>query len=341
MHRVLVTGGAGFIGSQLVRRLLDLPEVEVLNFDALTYAGLPESLSEIAEHPRYRFIQGDVADSVAVDRAIQDFLPDTLFHLAAESHVDRSIKAPDRFVQTNIVGTAVLLKAWLAHRDRLAATDSAAADRLRMVHVSTDEVYGPTPAGEMVKEGAPYSPSSPYSASKAAADHLVGAYRRTYGLQAIITYATNNYGPRQFPEKLIPLIFERLLAGESAPLYGDGLQERDWLHVEDHCSGLLAAAQRGESGESYHLGAEDQRTNRSVVETIGDALDELRPLKTSRRDLIGHVADRPGHDRRYALNAAKAREQLGWAPAIDFDTGLRQTVEWYLANSEWLAAARR
>lgn len=338
MHRVLVTGGAGFIGSQLVRRLLELPDIEVLNFDALTYAGLPESLAEIAEHPRYRFIQGDVADIEAMDRAIQDFLPETLFHLAAESHVDRSIEAPDRFVQTNIVGTAVLLKAWLAHRDRLSAAD---ADRLRIIHVSTDEVYGPTPEGEMMKEGAPYAPSSPYSASKAAADHLVHAYQRTYGLQVIITYATNNYGPRQFPEKLIPLIFERLLAGQSAPLYGDGLQERDWLHVDDHCSGLLAAAQRGEPGESYHLGAEDQRTNRSVVEAIGDCLDELQPIETSRRELICHVADRPGHDRRYALNAAKARGQLGWAPAIGFDAGLRQTVEWYLANAEWLAAAHR
>lgn len=339
--RVLVTGGAGFIGSALVRHLLAETGAPLLNFDALTYAGLPESVAEPAGDARYRFVHGDVTDAATVARVIEEFDPQNLIHLAAESHVDRSIAAPNHFVKTNVVGTATLLEAWRRRRDERLQTNPEAAARMLFLHVSTDEVYGPVADGVAACEGDRYRPSSPYAASKAAADHLVGSYQRTYGLPAIITHATNNYGPRQFPEKLIPLVVERCLADEPIPLYGDGQQSRDWLHVDDHCRALVRVATRGEPGESYHLGAEDVRTNRSVVEAICDLVDELAPGAKPRRGLIEHVADRPGHDQRYALDASKARDRLGWSPRLAFEAGLRRTVAWQLENRDWVTAAMR
>ena len=344
LSRILVTGGAGFIGSSLLRGLLARTETAaVRNYDALTYAGLRESVAELEADPRYGLIHDDVTDAERLATAIDDLRPDTLLHLAAESHVDRSIADPQRFVMTNVLGTATVLAAWRDYRDRLPADE---ADRLTLLHVSTDEVYGPLPAGKAAIEGDLYSPSSPYSASKAGADHLVQAYRRTYGLNSIVAYPTNNYGPRQFPEKLIPLATLRALRGESIPLYGDGLQVRDWLHVDDCAAGLIAIAERGEQNASYHLGAatpgEPEWTNRQIVEAIADAVDALDPTDAGpRRRLIKSVADRAGHDRRYALDSSKARGALGWRPEHDLPTGVRETVRWYLKNPEWIAAAER
>lgn len=338
LKKVLVTGGAGFIGSTLVRRLLARAGTAVLNFDALTYAGLRESIRGLEANPGHAFVHGDVTDGPALAAAVADSRPDTLVHLAAESHVDRSIADPEAFVRTNVEGTATVLRVW---RDYVEQSDHEAEPLL--VHVSTDEVYGSLPAGEAAREGDHYSPSSPYSATKAAADHLVEAYRRTYGMRSIIACPTNNYGPRQFPEKLIPLATHRALRDEPIPLYGDGLQVRDWLNVEDCAEGILAIAERGRAGETYHLGAaaagDEEWTNRRVVEAICDAMDDLRPAGESRRRLIQRVEDRPGHDRRYALDSSKAREELGWQPQQDLNDGLRDTVRWYLENPDWVAAA--
>ncbi|TWT48497.1 dTDP-glucose 4,6-dehydratase [Botrimarina hoheduenensis] len=342
-ERILVTGGCGFIGSALIRRLLRPGEGaarQVLNLDLLTYAGLIESVTPIDGQERYQFLRADVADLVAVSNAIARFRPDTLLHLAAESHVDRSIMAPQAFVHTNVLGTAAVLAAWRDYRDRLAADES---DRLLMVHVSTDEVYGPIAAPKESHEGDPYAPSSPYSATKAAADHLVRAYQTTYGLQAIVTHATNNYGPRQCPEKLIPLAIERALARQPIPLYGDGQQVRDWLHVDDHCEALLAVTERGVAGETYHIGAADRHTNAETIELLCEQIDAALAANgaeaISTRQLVTRVADRPGHDRRYALNTDKICRELNWSPRIGFEQGLASVVRWRLENPAWIAAA--
>jgi dTDP-glucose 4,6-dehydratase len=344
---VLVTGGAGFIGSAVLRRLLKRPSTRVLNYDALTYAGLRESVADLEANPRYQFVHGDVLDTHRLRDVIRQFRPDTLVHLAAESHVDRSIAEPTTFVRTNVEGTASVLRAWLQFRDELAVIDAAAADRLLLVHTSTDEVYGSLEAGEFAGTATPYNPSSPYSASKAAADHLVRAYGRTYGLASIIVCPTNNYGPRQFPEKLIPLATLRALRGEPIPLYGDGLQVRDWLHVEDCAAGFEAIAERGVVGGTYHLGAAacpdetSEWPNRRIVEAIADAVDELQGDIGGRRQLITNVSDRPGHDRRYAVDSSRARIELSWAPTMKLTDGISQTVRWYADNAPWVAAAER
>ncbi len=341
---MLVTGGAGFIGSAVLRRLLARPQTRVLTYDALTYAGLRESVADLEADPRYEFVHGDVLDTARLSDAIRRFRPDALVHLAAESHVDRSIAEPATFVRTNVEGTASVLRAWLQFRDELAKRD-AAADRLLLVHTSTDEVYGSLDAGEFAEAGTPYNPSSPYSATKAAADHLLRAYGRTYGLASVVVCPTNNYGPRQFPEKLIPLATLRALRGEPIPLYGDGLQVRDWLHVDDCAAGFEAIAERGEVGVTYHLGAAPgpaeaaEWPNRRIVEAIADAVDELKGDGADRRALITKVSDRPGHDRRYALDSSRARQELGWAPSVDLTEGIRQTVRWYAENAAWVAAS--
>ncbi len=345
LERVLVTGGAGFIGSAVLRRLLTRPATRVLNYDALTYAGLRESVAELEANPRYGFVQGDVLDTARLSDAIRRARPDVLVHLAAESHVDRSIAEPATFVRTNVEGTASVLRAWLDYRDEQTRIDASAAERLLLVHTSTDEVYGPINAGDYAGANTPYNPSSPYSATKAAADHLVRSFGRTYGLASVIACPTNNYGPRQFPEKLIPLATLRALRGEPIPLYGDGLQVRDWLHVEDCAAGFEAIAERGVVGATYHLGAAaspsdtDEWSNRRIVEAIADAVGELQSDGAEHRQLITNVSDRPGHDRRYALDSSRAREELGWGPTIELTDGIRQTVRWYAENSAWVAVA--
>lgn len=345
LERICVTGGAGFIGSAVLRRLLGRPDTRVLNYDALTYAGLRESVADLQGDPRYEFVHGDILDAPRLSETIERFRPDTLIHLAAESHVDRSIAEPATFVRTNVEGTATVLRVWREYRDRLAEADAAAADRLLLVHTSTDEVYGPLDAGQFAAEGSPYRPSSPYSATKAAADHLVQAYARTYGVASVIVCPTNNYGPRQFPEKLIPLATLRALRGEPIPLYGDGLQVRDWLHVDDCAAGFEQIAERGRLGATYHLSSaapgvdSPEWPNRLVVETIADAVDEMVGDLGRRRGLIEQVADRPGHDRRYALDSSLARSELGWAPTKDLVEGIRRTVRWYAENRDWVAAA--
>lgn len=344
LERVLVTGGAGFIGSAVLRRLLARPGTTVLNYDALTYAGLRESVAELETDPRYEFVHGDVLDTALLNNVIHRFRPDVLVHLAAESHVDRSIAEPTAFVRTNVEGTASVLRGWLEYRDGFAKTDPAAADRLLLVHTSTDEVYGPLQAGEFADANTPYNPSSPYSASKAAADHLVRAFGRTYGLASVIACPTNNYGPRQFPEKLIPLATLRALRGERIPLYGDGLHVRDWLHVEDCAAGFEAIAERGVVGATYHLGTASSKdanecSNRRIVEVIAGVVGNLKSDGVNRRELITSVSDRPGHDRRYALDSSRARDELGWEPTIDLTDGIRQTVRWYADNTKWVATA--
>jgi dTDP-glucose 4,6-dehydratase len=334
----VVTGGCGFIGSALVRALLANPRYAVLNYDALTYAGLPKSVADCVANPRYRFVRGDVCDAEAISAAIESFDADALLHLAAESHVDRSIASPAEFVRTNVQGTASVLTAWLARRDALAQRRDPRADTLRLVHVSTDEVYGSLGGDRAAREGDRYSPSSPYSASKAAADHLVQAYRTTYGLPAIVAHATNNYGPRQFPEKLLPLVTLRALAGEPLPIYGDGMQVREWLHVEDFCSALLLMLERGLDGESYHAGPGSGVTNLELVERVCQVVDDLRRGERPSLALVTHVEDRPGHDRRYALDCSKLRGELGWAPRVTLEKGVADTVHWYAANQAWVAA---
>jgi dTDP-glucose 4,6-dehydratase len=335
--RLLITGGAGFIGSALVRHLVDHTDHTVINVDKLTYAGNLESLPGVAASPRYVFEQVDICDARRVAQLFEHHAPDAVMHLAAESHVDRSIDAPAAFVQTNIVGTLALLQAALDYWRRL---DARGRDRFRFLHVSTDEVFGDlAPADPPFNERTSYRPSSPYSASKAGSDHLVRAWHRTYGLPVLVSNCSNNYGPYQFPEKLIPLMILNAIQGKPLPVYGDGAQIRDWLYVDDHVRALVAIVSDGEVGATYTVGGGNERTNRSVVEQICAILEDLAPEKAdgvgAYRDLVRSVTDRPGHDRRYAVDALKIQRELGWAPQETFETGLRKTVRWYLENRRW------
>jgi dTDP-glucose 4,6-dehydratase len=334
MSRILVTGGAGFIGSALVRHLIVNTEHEVLNVDALTYAGNLSSLAEVRDSNRYRFAKADICDQAAIAALIADFRPQVITHLAAESHVDRSIDGPAAFIQTNLVGTFSMLSAALDHWRGL---DSAGKQAFRFHHISTDEVFGALGDDGFFTEDTPYDPRSPYSASKAGSDHLVSAWHHTYGLPVLITNCSNNYGPYHFPEKLIPLMIIKCLAGEALPVYGKGANVRDWLYVDDHVRALTAVFERGVPGESYMVGGRSERTNLAVVETICDTLDQIRPRADGRsyRDQISFVADRPGHDFRYAIDASKLERELGWRPQESFETGIAQTIRWYLDNEAW------
>ena len=335
--RILVTGGAGFIGSAVVRHLILNSPHEVANLDKLTYAGNLESLASVADSPRYRFYQVDICDATALDRVIAEFRPDAVMHLAAESHVDRSIDGPSDFIQTNIVGTYTLLEAARSYWSDLAPV---AKEAFRFHQISTDEVYGDLEVtDDLFTETTPYAPSSPYSASKASSDHLVRAWQRTYGLPVLVTNCSNNYGPYHFPEKLIPHMILNALSGKPLPVYGDGAQIRDWLFVEDHARALVEVVTRGQVGETYNIGGHNEKRNLEVVETLCDLLDELAPQKPQGvaryRDLITFVKDRPGHDLRYAIDAAKIQRELGWVPQETFESGIRKTVQWYLDNREW------
>lgn len=335
--KILVTGGAGFIGSAVVRTIINDTDYDVINLDKLTYAGNLDSLSEISDSPRYVHQKVDICDAKAVGRLFREYSPDLVMHLAAESHVDRSIDNPAEFMQTNILGTFRLLECAISYFSGL---PTAKRQTFRFHHISTDEVYGDL-AGtdDLFTEETSYSPSSPYSASKAASDHLVRAWGRTYGLPVIITNCSNNYGPCHFPEKLIPHVILSAIHGEPLPIYGDGLQIRDWLYVEDHAKALIKVVTEGVIGETYNIGGHNENTNLLVVQTICDLLEELAPKKPlgieKYRDLITFVEDRPGHDERYAIDSSKIERELGWVPQETFETGLRKTVQWYLANTSW------
>ena len=332
LKRVIVTGGAGFIGSEVVRQFILDSDVEVLNLDGLTYAGNLSSLRNVESHPRYQFLRADICDRSAMARVFNDFSPDAVMHLAAESHVDRSIDGPSAFIQTNVVGTAILLDVATAYWRTLGGD---AKSTFRFQHISTDEVYGSLGTDGLFTERTPYDPRSPYSASKAASDHLVRAWYHTYGLPVLLTNCSNNYGPYHFPEKLIPLVILNALDGRPLPIYGKGDNVRDWLYVGDHARALRLVARLGVPGETYNIGGNNERTNLQVVEAICSALDELAPRNSPYRDLITFVPDRPGHDKRYAIDASKLRNALGWLPQESFDTGVRKTVQWYLDNAWW------
>ena len=335
--RVVVTGGAGFIGSALVRHLFDETDWDILTIDLLTYAGRLENLEPVLDHPRHTFLKADIADQAEIRRTFLSYKPDVIFHLAAESHVDRSIDDASAFIRTNVQGTFSLLKAAL---ELWRGSPDAARQRFRFVHVSTDEVYGSLEPGQFFSETSSYQPNSPYAASKAAADMLVRSWFMTYGLPVLITNCSNNYGPRQFPEKLIPLAVLNLAEGRPVPVYGDGLQIRDWLHVEDHVSALMAIANRGRPGQTYCIGGEAETTNMDLVLRLCTIFDVLKPDAACHphSGLIRHVKDRPGHDRRYATDIAKLRTEIGWAPAHRLDQGLESTVQWYLQNRTWCDA---
>jgi dTDP-glucose 4,6-dehydratase len=325
---LLVTGGAGFIGSNFVRHVLDNPDCRVINLDLLTYAGNVESLTGLPED-RHVFVQGDICDGSLVRQLLEEHRPDAIVHFAAESHVDRSIDDPGAFIRTNVVGTQTLLDAAL---DYWRGGNSS----FRFVHVSTDEVYGTLALDEPAfSETHRYAPNSPYAASKAAADHLARAWHRTYGLPVMITNCSNNYGPFQFPEKLIPLMLINALEGERLPVYGDGQQRRDWLFVTDHCRAIERVLEAGQPGRVYNVGGNAEMANLDVVHLLCDLLDEREPGQRPRRELIEYVTDRPGHDRRYAIDASRIRDELGWEPSVDFAEGLADTVDWYLANRDW------
>lgn len=335
--RILVTGGAGFIGSALIRHLIQDTDHSVLNLDKLTYAGNLESLAEVENSERYQFLQADIADRERVSEALLEFQPDAIMHLAAESHVDRSIDGPAEFIQTNIVGTYQLLEAARAYWQTL---PQGRRDAFRFHHISTDEVYGDLHGvDDLFTETTPYAPSSPYSASKASSDHLVRAWQRTYGLPVLITNCSNNYGPYHFPEKLIPLVILNALDGKPLPVYGNGTQVRDWLFVEDHARALFKVVSEGKVGETYNIGGHNEQKNIDVVRGICALLEELAPRKPDGvarfEDLITFVKDRPGHDLRYAIDARKIERELGWVPQETFESGLRKTVQWYLNNLEW------
>jgi dTDP-glucose 4,6-dehydratase len=336
--RILVTGGAGFIGSALCRHLVLNTGATLLNVDKLTYAANLDSLLPVAGNERYGFRAADIADRAAMDAAFRDFDPDAAIHLAAESHVDRSIDGSAAFIHTNIIGTYTLLEAARAHWIR---QSPARRDAFRFLHVSTDEVYGSLGPDSRFSEATAYDPSSPYSASKASADHLAMAWHRTYGLPVMVSNCSNNYGPYHFPEKLIPLMILNGLERLPLPVYGDGRQVRDWLFVEDHVRALLTIVARGRPGQRYNVGGGNERTNLAVVERIADLLDRYLPGEVSRRSLISHVADRPGHDRRYAVDAGKLERELGWRARESFESGLEATVRWFLANRWWWEPLRR
>ena len=334
MRRLLVTGGAGFIGSNFVRHWLARhPDDRVVNLDALTYAGNLESLADVQEHPSYRFVQADITDAAAVRRVMEEERIDTVVNFAAESHVDRSILGPEAFIRTNVQGTYVLLEA----ARELWAGDAGC----RFLHVSTDEVYGSLgPDDPAFTETTAYAPNSPYSASKAASDHLVRAWHETYGLPVLTTNCSNNYGPCQFPEKLIPLVILNALEGKPLPVYGDGKNIRDWLYVEDHCAGIDAVIQGGRPGQTYNIGGNNEWRNIDIVRLICARLDELKPGPRPYAELITFVADRPGHDRRYAIDSSKIRRELDWVPRHRFEQGIEKTIRWYLGNLDWCARVR-
>jgi dTDP-glucose 4,6-dehydratase len=343
---ILLTGGCGFIGTNMVRMLIDSGRYRLVNLDALTYAANPSSLEDLDGHPDYVFVRGNIVDRDLVASLFSKYRPDGVMHLAAESHVDRSIVSAEDFVQTNVVGTYVMLDAARLYWNDLAEDKKKA---FRFLHVSTDEVFGSLGATGYFSEETPYAPNSPYSASKASSDHFVRAYFHTYGLPTVITNCSNNYGPYQFPEKLIPLMIMNALSGKPLPVYGDGSNVRDWIYVDDHCRGVRLAFEKGAPGEVYAIGASNEQKNMNLIHKICGILDDIAPpvevpelrergLK-SYNDLIRFVTDRPGHDRRYAINATKIRRELGWQPEVDFESGLRLTIEWYLSHPQWVEQA--
>lgn len=335
--KILVTGGAGFIGSAVVRHIIENTNDSVVNLDKLTYAGNLESLKSVENNERYAFVQADICDRSALDRVFAEHQPDLVMHLAAESHVDRSIDGPAEFIETNIIGTYTMLEASRQYWNQL---DASRKEAFRFHHISTDEVYGDLEGtDDLFTETTSYEPSSPYSASKASSDHLVRAWLRTYGFPTVVTNCSNNYGPFHFPEKLIPLMILNALDGKPLPVYGNGMQIRDWLYVEDHAVALYTVVTKGEIGETYNIGGHNEKANIEVVKTICSLLDELVPNKpegvAQYQDLIMYVTDRPGHDVRYAIDASKIERELGWKPAETFESGIRKTVEWYLNNKAW------
>ncbi len=334
-NTILVTGGAGFIGSNFILRRMKAEDVSVVNLDKLTYAGNPRNLEAIAGNPRYEFVQGDIGDRGLIRRLLEKHQPGAIVHFAAESHVDRSIRGPDDFIRTNVDGTFALLEETRAY---WTALSPEAQRQFRFLHVSTDEVFGSlSPNDPPFCETTPYAPNSPYAASKAASDHLVRAYHHTYGLPTLTTNCSNNYGRFQFPEKLIPLMILNARDGKPLPVYGDGKNVRDWLYVEDHCEAIAFVLERGRSGGTYNVGGWNEKPNLEIVETICDLVDEMKPgIGRSRRELITFVKDRPGHDRRYAMDARKIERELGWKPKETLESGLRKTVRWYLENDDWV-----
>ena len=334
MKTFFVTGGAGFIGGNFILNLLKEGQAKVINYDKLTYAGNLDTLSSVEDDPNYEFVKGDICDRDILCKLFESYDIDYVVHFAAESHVDRSIETPGEFIRTNVVGTFELLE---AARGYVAPKNLDRHKNFRFLHVSTDEVYGSLGKTGLFTEETPYAPNSPYAASKASSDHLVRAYHKTFGLPVLTTNCSNNYGPYQFPEKLLPLMIQKALNGEHLPVYGDGQQVRDWLFVEDHCRAILQVLEKGEVGQVYNIGGHNEKTNLDVVHSLRQILDEMLPDSPHRphKKLIQNVADRPGHDRRYAIDASKIQNQLGWKPQESFETGLRKTVRWYLDNKNW------
>jgi dTDP-glucose 4,6-dehydratase len=334
MKIFFITGGAGFIGGNFILNLMKSEQVQVINYDKLTYAGNLDTLSSIENNPNYTFVQGDICDGHKLGKLFTEYKIDRVIHFAAESHVDRSIESPGDFIKTNVVGTYELLEA-----TRIFLAKGSAPEGFRFLHVSTDEVYGSLGDTGLFTEKTPYAPNSPYAASKASSDHLVRSYFKTFGLPVVTTNCSNNYGPFQFPEKLLPLMIQKALAGKPLPVYGDGKQIRDWLFVEDHCKAILQVLEKGEAGQVYNIGGHNEKANLEVVLSLCEILDEMVPNSPyyPHKDLIEFVADRPGHDRRYAIDASKIQNHLGWKPEESFENGLRKTVSWYLDNNDWVS----